>query len=74
MKFWIAERRREFYWQLRGIEGQKSSKMIFDNREGEEWVAKVVRTIELNRMGNEGSGADNQVVIETIKPSGGGWG
>ena len=35
---------------VEGIEGQRCSKTIFNNRQGVGWVARVMRTMEVNGM------------------------
>ena len=67
MKLWIAARRIGFYWRMRSIDDNRCSKKIFNDRQGVGWAAKVRRIMEQNGLDRDGSGAENQVVLETLR-------
>ena len=67
MKLWIAARRIGFYWRMRSIDDHRCSKKIFNDRQGVGWAAKVRRIMEQNGLDREGSGTDNQEVLETLR-------
>ena len=58
-----------FYWRMRSVDDHRCSKKIFSDRQGVGWAAKVRRIMEQNGLDREGSGADNQEVLETPR----GW-
>ena len=67
MKLWIAARRIWFYWHMRSVDDHRCSKKIFNDRHGVGWAAKVRRIMEQSGLDREGSGADNQEVLETLR-------
>ena len=67
MKLWIAVRRIWFYWRMRSIDDNRCSKKIFNDRQGVGWAAKVHKIMEQNGLDRDGSGAENQVVLETLR-------
>ena len=69
VKLWMAARKIGFNWRMSSVDDHRYSKKIFNDRQGVGWAAKVYMTMERNGLDREGSGADNQAVLETLR----GW-
>ena len=52
---------------MRSVGDHRCSKKIFNDKQGVGCAAKVRRTMEQNGLDREGSGADNQEVLETLR-------
>ena len=64
---WIVAKKVGFYWRMRGIESNRCSRVIFEDRQNEGWVKRVRALMQVNEMGDDGKFSENNLMLEKLR-------
>ena len=64
---WIVAKKVGFYWRMRGIEGNRCSRVIIEDRQNEGWVLRVRALMQVNEMGDDGKFSENKLMLEKLR-------
>ena len=64
---WIVAKKVGFYWRMRGIESNRCSRVIFEDRQNEGWVLRVRALMQVNEMGDDGKFSENNLMLQKLR-------